>query len=195
MFQQLPTAGLPFQFPSWAEFEHYVGDMFATGVVDEYKEIRWDLRPSPALGTLEVRVCDGLPTLLEVGAIAALTQCLVVDLGRRLDAGESLPLLPPWHVQENKWRVARYGTEAIVILDAANSERLVTDDVADLVERLAPVARELGCEKELRDVEVILAAGSSADRQRAVAARHGGDLRAVVSSLVAELAAGRPLPA
>lgn len=195
MFQQLPTAGLPFQFASWEEFEHYVADMFATGVVDDYKEIRWDLRPSPSLGTLEVRVCDGLPTILEVGAIAALTQCLVVDLGRRLDAGEILPRLPAWHVQENKWRVARYGTEAIVILDAANNERLATDDVADLVERLAPLARELGCEQELSDVKVILAAGSSADRQRAVAGRHDGDLRAVVASLVAELAAGRPLPA
>jgi carboxylate-amine ligase len=104
-----------------------------------------------------------------------------------------LPVLPPWHVQENKWRVARYGSEAIVILDAANRERLVTDDVRDLVDRLAPLARELGCEKELRDVEVLLEAGSSADRQRAVAARFEGDLRAVVSSLVAELAAGRPL--
>lgn len=194
MFQQLPTAGLPFQFGSWAEFESYVGDMFETGVVDEYREIRWDLRPSPSLGTLEVRVCDGLPTLLEVGAVAALTHCLVVDLGRRLDAGETLPVLPPWHVQENKWRVARYGTEAIVILDAANRERLVTDDVRDLVERLAPLARELGCERQLLDVLVILAAGSSADRQRAVAARHGGDLAAVVASLVAELDAGRPLP-
>ncbi|MGD9956887.1 MAG: glutamate--cysteine ligase [Candidatus Nanopelagicales bacterium] len=194
MFQQLPTAGLPFQFGSWAEFEAYVGDMFETGVVDEYKEIRWDLRPSPSLGTLEVRVCDGLPTLLEVGAVAALTQCLVVDLGRRLDAGEALPALPPWHVQENKWRVARYGTEAIVILDATNRERLVTDDVRDLGERLAPLARELGCERELRDVEVVLATGSSADRQRAVAEAAGGDLRAVVASLVAELEAGRPLP-
>lgn len=194
MFQQLPTAGLPFQFASWSAFEAYVGDMFETGVVDVYKEIRWDIRPSPSLGTLEVRVCDGLPTLLEVGAVAALTQCLVVDLGRRLDAGESLPVLPPWHVQENKWRVARYGSEAIVILDAANRERLVTDDVRDLVARLAPIARELGCERELHDVEVLLAAGCSADRQRAVAERSGGDLRAVVASLVAELAAGRPLP-
>jgi carboxylate-amine ligase len=194
IFQQLPTAGLPFQFGSWAEFEAYVGDMFETGVVDVYKEIRWDIRPSPSLGTLEVRVCDGLPTLLEVGAVAALTQCLVVDLGRRLDAGERLPVLPPWHVQENKWRVARYGSEAIVILDASNRERLVTDDVRDLVDRLAPIARELGCERELQDVLVVLDAGSSADRQRVVAARSGGDLRAVVASLVAELEAGRPLP-
>ena len=76
--------------------------------------------------------------------------CLVVDLDTRLAAGETLPTMPPWHVQENKWRAARYGLDAIVILDAASNERLVTDDLADLLERLAPVADRLGCDAELR---------------------------------------------
>lgn len=49
MFQQLPTAGLPFQFDTWPRFEAYVGDMLATGVISDFKEIRWDIRPSPAL--------------------------------------------------------------------------------------------------------------------------------------------------
>ena len=34
MFQQLPTAGLPFQFRKWAELESYTEDMFTTGVID-----------------------------------------------------------------------------------------------------------------------------------------------------------------
>ena len=91
MFQQLPTAGLPFQFGTWAQFEAYVGDMLATGVISEFKEIRWDIRPSPALGTIEVRVFDGLPTLEEVAAVAALTHCLVVDLDRRLKPARRCP--------------------------------------------------------------------------------------------------------
>ena len=66
MFQQLPTAGLPFQFSEWSEYERYVNDLLVTGVIDELKELRWDLRPAPQLGTLEVRVCDGVPTLQEV---------------------------------------------------------------------------------------------------------------------------------
>jgi carboxylate-amine ligase len=190
MFQQLPTAGLPFQFAAWPQFEAYIDDMFTTGVVDEIKEIRWDLRPSPALGTLETRICDGPPTAFEVAALTALTHCLVVDLDRRLDSGGLPPDLPPWHVQENKWRAARYGLEAIVILDARNRERLVTEDLADLLERLAPVARSLGCEAELASCWEIVASGSSAQRQRAVAAAHSGDLRAVVASLVGEMRSG-----
>ncbi len=192
MFQQLPTAGLPFQFDTWPQFEAYVGDMLATGVISDFKEIRWDIRPSPALGTIEVRVCDGLPTLDEVAAIAALTHCLVVDLDRRLEAGEALPALPPWHVQENKWRAARYGLDAEVILDAQNRERLVTDDLHDLLSRLEPVAARLGCPAELASVADIMAAGASYQRQRAVAARAGGDLWAVVDSLVREMRDGLP---
>jgi len=193
MFQQLPTAGLPFQFDDWAGYERYVDDMFRTGVIDELGEIRWDIRPSPRLGTIEVRVCDGVPSLEEVGALTALVHCLVEDLDRRLDDGETLPTMPPWHVQENKWRAARYGLEAEVILDAAGRERLVTDDLTDLLERLAPTARRLGCETELACVEDVMRRGASYQRQRAVAAAHGGDLRAVVDRLCAELRHG-PCP-
>ena len=50
---------------------------------------------------------------------------LVVDLDTRLAAGEQLPTLPPWHAQENKWRAARYGLDAIVILSAAGDETRV----------------------------------------------------------------------
>jgi carboxylate-amine ligase len=192
MFQQLPTAGLPFQFDTWPQFEGYVGDMLATGVISEVKEIRWDIRPSPALGTIEVRVCDGLPTLGEVAAIAALTHCLVVDLDRRLEAGQPLPALPPWHVQENKWRAARYGLDAEVIVDARNRERLLTDDLHDVLNRLEPVAARLGCAAELASVPGLMAAGASYQRQRAVAARAGGDLWAVVDSLVREMRDGLP---
>ena len=190
MFQQLPTAGLPFQFDDWAGYERYVDDMFTTGVIDELGEIRWDIRPSPRLGTIEVRVCDGIPTLEEVGALTALVHCLVDDLDRRLDDGEKLPTMPPWHVQENKWRAARYGVDAEVILDAAGRERLVTDDLAELVDRLTPTARRLGCENELAHVDAIVRRGASYQRQRAVAEASGGDLHAVVDSLCAELRNG-----
>lgn len=72
LFQQLPTAGLPFQFDHWRQYEAYVDDMMVTGVIDKLNEIRWDIRPSPNLGTIEVRVCDAMATFEEVAAIAAL---------------------------------------------------------------------------------------------------------------------------
>ncbi|SDH42643.1 carboxylate-amine ligase [Arthrobacter subterraneus] len=190
MFQQLPTAGLPFQFRSWAEYEAYVEDMFTTGVIDAVSEIRWDIRPVGNLGTIELRVCDGLSTLEEVGAVAALTQCLVDDFSTTLDNGGAIPTMPPWHVQENKWRAARYGLEAIIILDAAGNERLVTEHLMDELNRLEPVAAKLGCSAELADVEKILQRGAGYQRQRRVAAENNGDLSAVVLDMVRQLREG-----
>ena len=190
MFQQLPTAGLPFQFASWDDFESYAQDMFTTGVIDSLSEIRWDIRPVPHFGTIEMRICDGLATLEEVGAIAALTQCLVDEFSTTLDNGGTIPTMPPWHVQENKWRAARYGLDAIIILDAAGNEQLVTDHIRETVARLEPVAVKLGCVAELADVLKIIDRGAGYQRQRRVAAEHGGDLRAVVLDLVQQMRKG-----
>ncbi|WP_055476505.1 glutamate--cysteine ligase [Gordonia sp. HS-NH1] len=186
MFQQLPTAGLPFQFQTWAQFEAFVADQKTTGIIDHLNEIRWDIRPSPHLGTIEVRVCDGMTNLGELSAIVALIHCLVVDLDRRFSAGETLPTMAPWLVQENKWRAARYGLDAIVILDSDCTEKLVTDDLSALLERLEPIARELDCVDELAGVDRIVSQGASYQRQRAVHHRTQS-MREVVASVVAEL--------
>jgi carboxylate-amine ligase len=90
-------------------------------------------------------------------------------------------------VQENKWRAARYGLDAEIILDADSNERLVTDDLDELLNRLAPVAASLGCADELAAVSTIATTGASYQRQRRGAEEHDGDLRAVVDALIAEL--------
>ncbi|MGO1319954.1 MAG: glutamate--cysteine ligase [Galactobacter sp.] len=180
MFQQLPTGGLPAHFDQFSDYEGYVADMFHVGVVDELNEIRWDVRPVPRFGTVEMRICDGLASARDVGAIAALTQCLVADMSDALDAGRHIPVMSPWFRVENKWRAARYGLDAIIILDSAGNEKLVTDHLADELTRLAPVAKRLGCEQELADVWSIVTEGAGYQRQRRWADAHGGDLRQVV---------------
>ncbi len=192
LFQQLPTAGLPPKLAQWSEYEALVDDLVHVGVIDSWDEIRWDIRPSPKWGTVEVRACDGLPTTLEVGALAALVQCLVDDFSQRLDDGETLPTMQPWFTRENKWRAARYGMDAIIIVNAAGDERLVEDDTRETITRLEPVAERLGCLTELHDLERIIDTGASYERQAVAAAKAGGDLRAVVRSLISELRDGFP---
>src|SRR5690606_6025138 len=103
------------------------------------------------------------------------------------------PRMQPWFLRDNKWRSARYGMDAIVILNSAGDEQLVTDSLEDLLRTLEPVAARLGCLEELDGVRTIIRKGASYQRQRRVARRHDGDLDAVVASLVAEMKAGRPL--
>jgi glutamate---cysteine ligase / carboxylate-amine ligase len=193
LFQQLPTAGLPPGFDEWSQLEAYVGDMLHVGVIDQFDELRWDVRPSPRFGTLEVRIADGATNLGEVGAISALTHSFVEHFSTMLDAGKPLPTMQTWYLQENKWRSARYGMDAIVITGSDGEEELVTDAAARWMRTLMPVAERLGCAAELDAVNVILRRGASYQRQRSTARRHDGDLAAVVRSLVDEMRAGRPL--
>jgi carboxylate-amine ligase len=77
-----------------------------------------------------------------------------------------------------------------VITDVAGTERHVVDDLADLLDTLAPVAERLGCAVELERVRRTLEGGASYQRQLAVAASHDGDLTAVVAHLARELREG-----
>jgi glutamate---cysteine ligase / carboxylate-amine ligase len=190
LFQQLPTAGLPPQLGAWANYEELVADLTHVGVIDDHSELRWDVRPSPKWGTIELRYCDGLSSFEEVGALSALAQCLVEDLSTRLDNGEVIEVMQPWFVRENKWRAARYGLDAIIITDAAGNEELVRDHTVALLERLEPIAERLGCSEELAAVHGILERGAGYQRQLAVAEANGGSLKAVVASLVSELRDG-----
>ena len=190
MFQQLPTAGLPWQFGSWANYEEYVQDLIATHIVRDYTEVRWDIRPSPHWGTVEMRACDGLSTAQEIGAVAALIHCLVERMSTQLDDGGTPVALQPWFVRENKWRAARYGMDADIIVDPDGRERPVTDEIRELVVDLAPVAERLDCVTELDQVNLVLERGASYQRQLRVAEQNGGSLQAVVSSLTRELRHG-----
>ncbi|MEV7691933.1 glutamate--cysteine ligase [Microbacterium sp. NPDC089189] len=190
VFQQLPTAGLPWDLRDWAQYESYLDDMVRTGVMEDATEVRWDIRPAPRWGTIEIRACDGMSTLPELAAVAALVQCLVEDFSQRLDRGEELPRLQPWFVRENKWRAARYGLDARVIVDADGRQEPVVDHVRETLERLTEVAEVLKCAPELAGIRTTLDQGASYARQLAVADASGGDLRAVVHHLIREFRAG-----
>jgi carboxylate-amine ligase len=194
VFEGMPTAGLPYQLAGWDRFEQYMDTLISTNAIESVREVWWDIRPHPDFGTVELRICDGLPTLDEIGAVAALSQCLVEQFDTQLDRGYTLPVPASWVLRENKWRAARYGLDADIVIDEKETVRPVRQAITDLVEDLEPIARRLGCAAELADVERVLATGASYQRQRAVAAAHDGDLCAVVDSLLAELRDGLPAP-
>ncbi|HSV65161.1 MAG TPA: glutamate--cysteine ligase [Mycobacteriales bacterium] len=192
IFEGLPTAGLPYQLSGWPEFEEYMGMLINTQAIQSIREVWWDIRPHPRYGTVELRICDGLPTLEEIGAVAALSQCLVERLDNQIDQGYRLPTPTAWVVRENKWRAARYGLDADLVVDRFGTLKPVRAALTELVEDLVPVARRLGCLDELYRIPHIIEVGASYQRQRRVAQANGGDLTAVVDSLLTEMRVGLP---
>lgn len=190
IFGELPTAGPPHLLADWSEFEEYMDTLLRAGTIRSIKEVWWDVRPHPDFGTVEIRMFDGVPTLHEVGMVAALSQSLVQLFDTQLDRGYRLPSQPSWVIRDNKWRATRYGLDAIVITDAAGATAPLRDELYELFRMLQPVAERLGCASELQVVNEVLERGASYERQRAVMAA-GGPLTNVVDALVTEFAEDR----
>lgn len=192
-FQQLPTAGIPRQFEKWDDLERYVEDVTRTGIISDFSEIRWGIRPSPKLGTIEIRVFDAATNIREVGVLVALTATLVEYYSRMYDRGEELPRIPDWYVAENKWRASRYGMEANLIVDEAGNQEDVITTIRNMLPELLPIAEEIGCRDELEHIHEIMRIGAAYQRLSIAAARHKDGPRAMVELMQAEFKAGHPI--
>jgi glutamate---cysteine ligase / carboxylate-amine ligase len=187
VFGSLPHAGPPLPLPDWASFEAYMDSQLRAGTIQTIKEVWWDVRPHPDFGTVEIRIADAVPTLREVGMLAAMVQCLVHLLDTQLDRGYKLPCRSEWIVADNKWRATRHGLDASIITTEAGETAPLRDEIYELVRDLEPVAWRLGCAEELAVASEVLEYGAPYERQRAV---HSGDgnLTSVVDALVTEFA-------
>ena len=186
IFESLPTAGLPYRLLNWAEFQRLMITLVGAGAIESVREIWWDVRPHPDFGTVEVRICDGLPTLDDIIAMTALVQALVVWLGDQYDKGIYLPLQRYWIVRENKWRAARWALDAQVIVDEEGRLEPLSESVHRLLGSIEPVAKRLGSHAELLRIRDIMRTGPSCVDQRRVYAETG-DFARVVDSLVGAL--------
>lgn len=186
IFETLPTAGLPYQLTNWSAFQRFMKTLITAGAIETIREVWWDIRPHPGFGTIEMRVCDGVPSLKEICGLAALYQCLVVWLSRRYEEGDTPTLHPRWIIRENKWRASRWGLETDIISSDTGETKNLAEDIADHLERLKPTAEDLDCLNELHWVTETMLRQPSYLRQKKIYAETG-DFMAVCDSLVDEL--------
>ena len=174
---QLPRSGAPPRFDTYAEWEALVERLGRLGLARDYTAIWWDARPHPRFGTLEVRMPDQPTALALTGAFAALVQALCAAA---LDGGPP-PRDPAARAlyQENRWAASRLGPRARLV--HPDEERLApaSELGAELLERLAPVARPLGGDELLAALDPSMC---EAERQVAVGRERG--LEAVCADLV-----------
>ena len=192
IFEALPTGGHPCTFHSWNDFELFYDSMVASRSITSIKDIWWDIRPHPTYGTIEIRVCDGLPTMRETVALVALVQCLYYWFNQRHKDGEMFEPPAYWVLRENKWKASRYGVEADIILDTTGKTNLLRSEIEWLVKRLKPVAAVLECSEELEDIRRMLHHGLGYERQRRVYEKEGTFL-AVTEANIQEFKRREPL--
>lgn len=186
IFETLPTAGLPYRMLNWAEFQRFMITLVNAKAIESIREVWWDIRPHPGFGTIELRVCDGLPSLDETIALTALIQALIVWLSDQYDEGMYLPVHRHWIVRENKWRASRWSVDAEIITDDDGDLKPLAEDVYELLETLTPVAKRLGSHDELMGVKDIIKVGPSFKRQRKIYSETD-DYKQVMEAVIREL--------
>ena len=182
IFEGMPTAGLPYRLPNYSAFQRFMNTLIRAGAIESVREIWWDIRPHPAFGTIEVRVCDTPSTLTATMAIVALVQSLVVWLDEHYEQGVPMTVHLPWIVRENKWRAVRHGLDASLISNAEGDQQPLRVAIPELLNELEPYAHKLRCYHELQGVRGLLREASY-ERQRACH-EQTGELAAIVESVV-----------
>jgi carboxylate-amine ligase len=160
-FRGFPRATIPPPFGSWDEYAELVRWCEQAGELKDYTYLWWDLRPSPRLGTVEVRAMDAQSRLETVVGLAALVQALAAACA---DGAEEI--VPPTEaLKESSFRAARDGVDATIWWRGAI--RPIREVGADALALARPYARDLDGEDALEEIERILREGGGADRMRA----------------------------
>jgi carboxylate-amine ligase len=152
---ELPRAGVPPAFASYAEWETWVERLARLGLAEDYTRIWWDARPHPKLGTLEVRVPDQPTDVRLSAAFAALLQAMCATaLEGALPRDES-PLGDRGRADytQNRWSAARFGPRAKFLHPDGQSYVPASELGAELLELVRPAARALGSEEFLDRID------------------------------------------
>jgi carboxylate-amine ligase len=176
--RMFPRCGIPDPFGSWQEWEDYVRFLYETGSITEHTQVWWSVRPHLAFPTVEIRICDGQPTLEEARALAAFLYAVTCRIARALDEGEPLPDHPHRLLEENFWRAIRYGLSGELIDLAATEVLPARARLEQLADWVAPVADELG-------VPLSIPAQTATERQLA-RLEEGATLREIYAEQVIE---------
>jgi len=184
IFRAFPRVGIPPTYKDWADYERRIDFMCASGAIEDYTYLWYDVRPHPNFGTVEVRVLDAQTRVEHTLGLAAMVQAMVKELSEHFDAGRRLSKYPFEMLDENKWLAARHGLEGELV-DLPSAERVGTKHLARrLQDRLREHAQDLGSDAEIEAIEDLLQRGNGAQRQVVVyEANH--DLREVTAEIVA----------
>jgi glutamate---cysteine ligase / carboxylate-amine ligase len=196
IWKSFPRSGVPDLFPSQADLDNYVQALINTGCIDNGKKIWWDVRPHPFFGTIEFRIFDMPATFDDMLALVALSQALVAKLTWLHKHNMTIYTLPRNLIDENKWRVMRYGLDAKVI-DFVHERRLsMRESISELLDFVDDVLDDLGSRHEINYLRMLLAdpCGGGADRQVAVY-QQSESMNAVIKFLMQQTIQGIPLDA
>ncbi len=181
VFGMFPRTGIPRRYATYDDWVQTVDALLRAGAFPEPTFLWWDVRPQPALGTVEVRVMDTQSSVDATAALVALVQSVARLELEDGHAPESLVAAEEM-LAENRFLASRDGIEADLLDPEAELRRPARAQLQALLDAARPHATALGCRAELEGA-VGLALAPPFRHQLDAAARHRGRLDGVMMEL------------
>ena len=163
LFEVLPLAGFPRPLSSWEEYEGLLRFLGQQGIIESVRDLWWDMRIQPHLGTIEIRICDTPTRFKDLLAVVSLIQSLAVRL-----LEEDVPPLPREAMLYGKWQAARHGMDGSVVEPFRGARIPMKRLAMALMDFAYPAAQDLGLVPYLEGVKDILARGPGSYRMLAL---------------------------
>ena len=169
VFQGLPNTGLPEPYLEWSEYEQSLETLVAADVIKEgigFRQVWKDVRIHPAYGTVEVRIADSMPSLIDTVAVATFVQALAIKIGNEWEEGNLDEPTPNWLIERNRWAAIKEGLNAKFIIDLEGRTKPIKEVIKNLTKEIKPIAESLGSLNRLNELENIFKSDNMVENMR-----------------------------
>lgn len=171
IFQGLPNTGLPEPYYTWKEYEQSLQTLIKAGVIKPdvaYRQVWKDVRIHPEYGTVEIRIADSMPSLIDTVAVATFVQALCIKIGEDWEKGRLGKPTPTWLVENNRWAVIKEGLNAEFIIDSSGETKPITLVIKEIIESISSVAEGLGSRDNLFSINSLIDNDQVVDEMREI---------------------------
>ncbi len=169
VFQGLPNTGLPEPYLEWSEYEQSLETLVAANVIKEgigFRQVWKDVRIHPAYGTVEIRIADSMPSLIDTVAVATFVQALAIKIGNDWEEGNLDKPTPNWLIERNRWAAIKEGLNAKFIIDLEGRTKPIKEVIKHLTKEISPIAESLGSLNRLNKLENIFKSDNMVENMR-----------------------------
>ena len=169
VFQGLPNTGLPEPYYEWREYQQSLQTLVEADIIKAdvgYRQIWKDVRIHPANGTIEVRIADSMPSLIDTVAVATFVQSLAIYIGNKWEDANLPSPTPNWLIERNRWAAIKEGLNANFIIDLEGRTKPIKEVIKDLTKEIKPITETLGSLNRLNELENIFKSDNMVENMR-----------------------------
>ena len=169
VFQGLPNTGLPEPYYEWKEYEQSLQTLVEADVIKAdvgYRQIWKDVRIHPAYGTVEVRIADSMPSIIDIVSVATFVQALAIKIGNDWEEGKLGEPTPNWLIERNRWAAIKNGLNAKFIVDLKGKTQPIKDVIINLTKEIKYISESLGSLNRLNELENIFKSDNMVENMR-----------------------------